>query len=327
MAFHLGDFRLTDTIGFFWTTHASDSSLAARTVAGTLGWMKQGTTTLETTGVTDTVNVGGVTGRHYCEIDVATAGLDPFADYDVVLHNATIDGVVTGGIVRRFSIEREPAAAYSGLLTAVGASAFTLEDNGNRDAVKAGDAIQIVQGTGYGYKLIATYDPATGAGTTESAFDTTPVIGDAVRVVSLPSVEPLGTAEIGTDAVTAIQAGLATGAAVAAVQADVDGIESRLPAALVGGKMDVILDGTGLTDAAAEKAADALLERNIDGGANTGRKIKDVMKRIRNKVAFSNKTPTSADVTVYEEDDATPAWTGSVTMEEDTNPVTGFDPA
>jgi len=43
---------------------------------------------------------------------------------------------------------------------------------------------------------------------------------------------------LAADAVAEIQAGLATAAALATVQADTDDIQTRLPAALVGGRMD-----------------------------------------------------------------------------------------
>lgn len=64
---------------------------------------------------------------------------------------------------------------------------------------------------------------------------------------------------IAATAVTEIQSGLATAAALAAVQADTDDIQTRLPAALVGGRMDshVNVMGNG-TIAAATFAAGAI---------------------------------------------------------------------
>lgn len=49
---------------------------------------------------------------------------------------------------------------------------------------------------------------------------------------------------LAASAVAEIQAGLATAAALAAVQADTDNIQTRLPAALVGGKMDSTLSAS-----------------------------------------------------------------------------------
>lgn len=64
---------------------------------------------------------------------------------------------------------------------------------------------------------------------------------------------------IAATAVTEIQSGLATAAALAAVQADTDDIQTRLPAALVGGRMDAHVNvmGNG-TIAAATFAAGAI---------------------------------------------------------------------
>lgn len=64
---------------------------------------------------------------------------------------------------------------------------------------------------------------------------------------------------IAADAVAEIQTGLATSAAVAAVQADTDNIQTRIPAALVGGRMDshVNVMGNG-TIAAATFVAGAI---------------------------------------------------------------------
>lgn len=64
---------------------------------------------------------------------------------------------------------------------------------------------------------------------------------------------------LAADAVTEIQSGLATAAALATVQADTDDIQTRLPAALVGGRMDASVGAmaTGVVTAAAI-AADAI---------------------------------------------------------------------
>lgn len=66
---------------------------------------------------------------------------------------------------------------------------------------------------------------------------------------------------VATSAVTELQTGLATSAALATVQADTDDIQTRLPAALVGGRMSsqVGAMGTDVLDAAALKA-DAVTE-------------------------------------------------------------------
>lgn len=60
---------------------------------------------------------------------------------------------------------------------------------------------------------------------------------DAITAAKI-AADAIGASELAADAVTEIQSGLATAAALATVQADTDDIQTRLPAALVSGRMD-----------------------------------------------------------------------------------------
>lgn len=79
---------------------------------------------------------------------------------------------------------------------------------------------------------------------------------------------------VAASAVTEIQSGLATAAGVSAVETDTQDIQSRLPAALVGGRMaanaEVVGDKTGyaLTSAERDSIANALLD--LAAGVETG---------------------------------------------------------
>ena len=77
----------------------------------------------------------------------------------------------------------------------------------------------------------------------------------------------------------------------------------------------------GPTDAT---IADKLLGRNLAGGSDGGRMVKDALRAARNKVAFD--VPIAGQFTVFAEDDVTPAWTGTYTTAAG-NPVTVMDPA
>lgn len=82
-------------------------------------------------------------------------------------------------------------------------------------------------------------------------------------------------ASIAADAVTELQAGLATASALADVQADTDDIQSRLPAALVGGRMDASVGAMASnTVTAASIAADAVTE--LQAGLATSSALADV---------------------------------------------------
>lgn len=70
----------------------------------------------------------------------------------------------------------------------------------------------------------------------------------------------------------------------------------------------------------AAQNADKLLGRNLAGAADGGRTVRDALRASRNKSQLSGGT-----LTVYREDDATPAWTADVTTAS-RDPVSGIDP-
>jgi hypothetical protein len=72
----------------------------------------------------------------------------------------------------------------------------------------------------------------------------------------------------------------------------------------------------------AHENADALLGRNIAGGSSVGRTVTQALRALRNKIAIAAGT-----MTVYEEDDTTPDWTGAVTTDPAAEPITEIDPA
>ena len=97
--------------------------------------------------------------------------------------------------------------------------------------------------------------------------------------------------------------------------------------ALANGAISSTKFAAGGIDAAAVAAdvgyefADALLNRNVAGGSNTGRLVKEALYLLRNRSAISSGT-----LTVYQTDDATSQWTAAVTTAVG-NPVSGVDPA
>lgn len=73
-------------------------------------------------------------------------------------------------------------------------------------------------------------------------------------------------------------------------------------------ELAAIRSGVEAVPSAAENA-DALLDRAIQGGANGGRTVRDVMRANRNRVVVD---PALLTITVYEEDDTTVAWSGAI---------------
>lgn len=82
------------------------------------------------------------------------------------------------------------------------------------------------------------------------------------------------------------------------------------------------IDSNALATSAATEIADSILERNIAGGSDGGRTVKDALRFLRNKFTVAGTT-----LTVYQEDDTTVAWTSTVTSTPSADPVTGSDPA
>jgi hypothetical protein len=72
----------------------------------------------------------------------------------------------------------------------------------------------------------------------------------------------------------------------------------------------------------AAEVADQWLERNLAGGADGGRTVRDALRLLRNRAAIAGST-----LTVYQEDDATPAWTAVLSTRADAPPVVEVDPA
>jgi hypothetical protein len=71
-----------------------------------------------------------------------------------------------------------------------------------------------------------------------------------------------------------------------------------------------------------ESVADILLGRNVAGGSNTGRLVKEALYALRNKSEIVGNT-----LNVYNNVDGAIAWTAAVSSSATADPVTGIDPA
>jgi hypothetical protein len=70
-----------------------------------------------------------------------------------------------------------------------------------------------------------------------------------------------------------------------------------------------------------ESIGDALLNRNIAGGSNTGRLVKEALYALRNKTEISG-----AQLNVYNATDGAIAWSATVSSSAAADPITGIDP-
>lgn len=69
--------------------------------------------------------------------------------------------------------------------------------------------------------------------------------------------------------------------------------------------------------------ADKLLGRNLAGGSDGGRTVRDALRALRNRISRPDGNGIG---TVYAEDDSTPAWTFQMTVSSSAIPVAEIDP-
>ena len=155
-------------------------------------------------------------------------------------------------------------------------------------------------------------------------------------------------ARLGAPAGASVSADVAAvKAQTAAIEVDTADIQTRIPAALVSGRIDASVGAmaantltasalatdavteiqSGLATSAAVAAlpaatdnADALLGRNVSGGSSTGRTVKQALHSLRNKQAV-----VAGVLTVYDTNDSTVSWEAAVTQTAG-NPISAIDP-
>ena len=155
------------------------------------------------------------------------------------------------------------------------------------------------------YKNTSTTERSSSAGITDTEdFDA--LAGVHVVSIDLADNTDAGFYAAGNDYVVVLQGAVIDGKTVNAVLAQFS-IQNRY---------------VGAGGPTAAQIADALLARSLAGGADGGRTVQDALRALRNKV-----TDAAGTLTVYREDDATPAWTAASTRDATAGALTGVDPA
>ncbi len=95
------------------------------------------------------------------------------------------------------------------------------------------------------------------------------------------------------------------------------GVSNIAPASYSGVSVEVF----NISTAVGQTNADRILARSLAGGADGPRTVQDALRSLRNRVLINGSM-----MTVYTEDDATSAWTASVTTTTDTSVIAGVDP-
>ena len=257
---HLGDFDGSTVIYGKFTTYRPSTG-AAFTLGGTpaLSVYKDNSTTQSTSGVTLTADFDAVTGLNHFAIDTSADGTfySAGSNFDVVITTGTVDGVsVVGAVVASFTIRKDSALKST---TAGRTLDVSAGGEAGVDWANIGSPTTTVNLSGTTVKTAT--DVETDTADIQSRLPAALVSGRIDASVGAMATDVITSAALATSAVTEIQSGLATSAAVAAVQADTDDIQTRLPAALVGGRMDASVGAMAAnTVTASALATDAVTE-------------------------------------------------------------------
>lgn len=256
---------------------------------------KDGSTTerASTNGYTATTDFDGKTGKHLAILDLSdntTAGFwNSGSEYLVAVDAVTIDGVTTGGWIARFTIGYRDATINTTIATLSSQTSFTLtlgpaEDNALLGCVCAihsiASAVQV------GFAVVSAYTGATKTVTLTAGVSFTAAAGDnisffppgnarwfaALLAVALPLTPTTAGRTLVVDAngladanmVKVGPTGSGTTQTAGDIMADTNDIQTRLPAALVSGRMD---SSTGAM------AANVLTATAINADAITAAKV------------------------------------------------------
>lgn len=267
-----GDYDASTVIYGKFTTFRPSTG-APFTLAGTpaLSVYKDNSVTQSTTGVTLTVDFDAVTGLNHFAIDTSADGTfySAGSNFDIVITAGTVDSVsVVGSVVASFTIRKDsalkPTTAGRTLdVSAGGEAGLDWANIGSPTTAQNLSATNIDVD-----QVVASVSGAVGSVTGAVGSVTGNVGGNVVGSVGSVALDGITSSSLAASAITEIQSGLATSAALATVQADTDDIQTRLPAALVAGRMDASV-GAMATDTltAAALAASAVTE--IQAGLST----------------------------------------------------------
>lgn len=309
--------------------------------SGSVCVRRQGVSTLAPAGAVLT-NSGGL---HH--VIVFTASATAFfvagADYCTFFGNGTLSGNnVIGYVVHTFSINNR--SGYINWANTTGTA--TLEAN-----------IQNVKGAGAaGSASYLGHDWAANTGTATLNVNVQNVLGAGASGVAsylgIAWANSTGTATLNANIqnVRGVGAGGSGGflgldwastTNTATINANIQNVQNAGVRPLISGRMDAntqvianaaigsatfaasAVDAAALATDGANEFADALLARDIQGGASsTDRDVTNTLRAIRNRTVITS----TGQLIVYQEDDSTTAWT-AVTTTGTAVSLTGVDPA
>lgn len=238
---YLGDFNAGVTVRKTFTTVTTTG--APTQLAGTpaVSVYKDGSTTQSTAGVSLTVDLDGVTGLNQAVVDTSADGTfySAGSDFSVVITTGTVGGTsVVGYVVGTFSIENRNDKAD---VREFGGSAGTF--SGGRPEVNTSHAAGTAWGSGAITAASIAADAITAAKIANGAIDAATFAADVDAEILSYLVD---------DATRIDASALNTAAGTT-----IPDIQARLPAALVGGRIDATVDGTGMESGAVNAIIEA----------------------------------------------------------------------
>jgi len=300
MSKYLGDFNASDIIDFKFTTFRPSTG-APFTLAGSpvVSVYKDNSTTQSTAGVTLSVDFDAITGLH--NVRITTSSDATFyangGEFECVITTGTVDSVsVVGSCVGRFTLGVTASNVWDALLASY--------------AVNNSFGQRVLRST-------TSQSTCAVTGSNHIAADIHQLQADVITAAGIAS-DAIDANALATDAVTEI----------------VNGVWSRDPSdALFNGLAGYWLYQAGLNSqgiisdtnviagtAYIESIADTILGRNVGGGSNAGRLVKEALYALRNKSEIIGTT-----LSVYDASDAL-SWTATVASSSSADPVTGIDP-
>lgn len=342
----LGTVRPGSTIRIpFSTFDKDDGSSVTMTnfAAGDLLVYKNGSTTerASTAGFTATTDFDSKTGKHVAVIDLADNTTADFwnagAEYLVAVDAVTVDGVTTGGWIARFRIGYAGAMFDTTIATLASQTSFTLTSGPAEDDALNGLSLilhDIASAVQCARAIVLDYTGASRTVTLAAAPTFTIAAGDNVSIMDPAPLQPSVIARtLAVDANGRVDLAAVLGSAINAliggrVDANAQVVGDKTGYAIgVGGIAATAfaaaaIDSAALAQSAGREIADEILDRDLAGGASGGaRNVRQALRSLRNRSAVAGGT-----LTVYQEDDATPAWTAAVTTAAG-DPISEVDPA
>lgn len=204
-------------------------------------------------------------------LDVSAGG-DADAVVQSIANNAITAAAIASDAITSAKIATDAIGAAQIAADAIGSSELATSAVNEIQAAVAAGAVASVTGN-VGGNVVGSVGSVASGGITSTSFAAGAI--DAAAIAT----DAIGSAELAASAVTEIQSGLATSANqstiltnIAAVQADTDDIQTRLPAALVSGRIDASV-GAVANNAitAASIATDAIdADAMADGAITAG---------------------------------------------------------